>query len=262
LNSDVPKGAVVFSDDETSYRIAAVAPVYVAAALPGHVADTKANRPYARRADAREFFRTGRLAIPRRYGAQFVLVNRRRSKLRLRIEPVELSRSVHLRIGRPPRSSAREGRAADDQRPLLCADQLVPDTNRAQVWLQARKCAAYQHNPTMVTDRPRGGSNEGEAWHGRRDPDGGLLPAALRACSAWRAALPRLVCRHRASGSHATPWPRGAACSSGVAQRRHGRVGAHVAGRGSQTGATAQAECAEALLSEVPRQPLASQPAS
>ena len=88
LNSDVPKGAVVFSDDETSYRIAAVAPVYVAAALPGHVADTKANRPYARRADAREFFRTGRLAIPRRYGAQFVLVNRRRSKLRLRLPRV------------------------------------------------------------------------------------------------------------------------------------------------------------------------------
>jgi hypothetical protein len=83
LRTDVPKGAVVFSDDDTSYRIAAVAPIYVANALPGHVADTKANRPYARRADARAFFRTGNLEIPRRYGAQYLVVNRRRSKLRL-----------------------------------------------------------------------------------------------------------------------------------------------------------------------------------
>ena len=47
--SDVPKRAVVFSDLETSYRISAYAPVYVAAAPPAHVADTKANNPYARR---------------------------------------------------------------------------------------------------------------------------------------------------------------------------------------------------------------------
>jgi hypothetical protein len=88
LRRDVPKGSVVFSDDDTSYRIAAVAPIYVANALPGHVADTKANRPYERRADAREFFRTGNLAIPRRYGAQYLLVNRRRSKLRLSLPRV------------------------------------------------------------------------------------------------------------------------------------------------------------------------------
>jgi hypothetical protein len=81
----VPRGSVVFSDDDTSYRIAAAAPIYVASALPGHVADTKANRPYARRADARLFFRTGRLSVPRRYGAQFVLVARARSKLTLRL---------------------------------------------------------------------------------------------------------------------------------------------------------------------------------
>jgi hypothetical protein len=46
------------------------------------VADTKANRPYARRADARQFFRTGNLAIPRRYGAGWLVVDRNRSKLR------------------------------------------------------------------------------------------------------------------------------------------------------------------------------------
>ena len=50
--------------------------------LPGHVADTKANRPYARRDDARQFFRTGDLAIPRRYGATWLVVDRNRSKLR------------------------------------------------------------------------------------------------------------------------------------------------------------------------------------
>jgi hypothetical protein len=81
LRDRVPENAVVFSDDATSYAIAAFAPVYVANALPGHVADTKANWPFARRADAREFFRTGNLAIPRRYGATWLVVDRNRSKL-------------------------------------------------------------------------------------------------------------------------------------------------------------------------------------
>jgi hypothetical protein len=83
LRERVPEKAVVFSDDRTSYAIAALAPVYVANALPGHVADTKPNRPYERRADAREFFRTGNLAIPRRYGATWLVVDRTRSKLEL-----------------------------------------------------------------------------------------------------------------------------------------------------------------------------------
>jgi hypothetical protein len=85
LQTEVPKRAVVFSDDATSYEIAAFAPVYVANALPGHVADTKANRPYERRADARAFFRTGDLAIPRRYGATWIVVDRARSKLELHL---------------------------------------------------------------------------------------------------------------------------------------------------------------------------------
>jgi uncharacterized protein DUF6541 len=83
LRTKVPERAVVFSDDDTSYKIAAFAPVYVANALPGHVADTKANRPYQRRADAKEFFRTGDLAIPRRYGATWLVVKTARSKLKL-----------------------------------------------------------------------------------------------------------------------------------------------------------------------------------
>jgi hypothetical protein len=76
LRTTVPERDVVFADLETSYRIAAYAPVYVAAAPPEHVADTKANRPYVRRADLLEFLRTGDLAIPRRYGAGWLVLRR------------------------------------------------------------------------------------------------------------------------------------------------------------------------------------------
>jgi Family of unknown function (DUF6541) len=82
LREQVPGRAVVFSDDDTSYKIAAFAPVYVANALPGHVADTKTNRPYARREDAKRFFRTGDLAIPRSYGATWLVIKTARSKLK------------------------------------------------------------------------------------------------------------------------------------------------------------------------------------
>jgi hypothetical protein len=79
---DVPEGAIVFSDLETSYRTAALAPVYVAAAPPAHVADTEDNRPYARRRDVMRFLRTGDLDIPRSYGANWLVVDRQRSFLR------------------------------------------------------------------------------------------------------------------------------------------------------------------------------------
>jgi hypothetical protein len=78
----LPEGGVVFSDLETSYRIAALAPVYVAAGPPAHVADTEDNRPYARRRDVVRFLRTGDLSIPRRYGAGWLVVDRERSLLR------------------------------------------------------------------------------------------------------------------------------------------------------------------------------------
>jgi hypothetical protein len=82
LQEQVPRGAIVFSDLETSYRIAAMAPVYVAAGPPAHVADTEDNRPYARRGDVLRFFRTGRLDIPRSYGARWLVIDRERSFLR------------------------------------------------------------------------------------------------------------------------------------------------------------------------------------
>jgi hypothetical protein len=74
----VPEGAVVFSDLETSYRIGAYAPVYVVANPPTHVADTDENQPYARRSDVQRFLRTGDLVIPRRYGAEWVVVDEER----------------------------------------------------------------------------------------------------------------------------------------------------------------------------------------
>jgi hypothetical protein len=88
LRAEVPKRAIVFSDPETSYRIAADAPVYVANAPPAHVADTRANRPYERQADARRFLRTGDLAIPRRYGATWLVVDARRAPPKPALRPV------------------------------------------------------------------------------------------------------------------------------------------------------------------------------
>jgi hypothetical protein len=46
------------------------------------VADTKANRPYVRQADAQRFLRTGDLAIPRRYGATFLVLDAIRTRLK------------------------------------------------------------------------------------------------------------------------------------------------------------------------------------
>ncbi len=81
LREDVPPGDVVYSDAETSYEIAAYAPVYVAVAPPGHVADTEENRPYERRDEAQRFFETGDVEIPRRAGANWLVVDRERSAL-------------------------------------------------------------------------------------------------------------------------------------------------------------------------------------
>jgi hypothetical protein len=78
LRSKVPPRAVVFSDLATSYRVGAYAPVYVVAAPPAHVADTVQNRPYERRNAVVAFFRTRDLSIPRRYGAEWVVINTRR----------------------------------------------------------------------------------------------------------------------------------------------------------------------------------------
>src|SRR4051794_6468342 len=78
LRDEVPKRSIVFSDLETSYRISAFAPVYIAAAPPAHVADTAANAPYRRRLSVNRFFGTGNVAILDRYRADWLVVDRRR----------------------------------------------------------------------------------------------------------------------------------------------------------------------------------------
>ena len=82
LQIQVPKRAIVFSDLETSYRISAYAPVYVAAAPPAHVADTAANRPYSRRLSVNRYFGTGDVAILDRYKADWLVVDRSRFHVR------------------------------------------------------------------------------------------------------------------------------------------------------------------------------------
>jgi hypothetical protein len=76
LRREVPQRSVVFADLETSYRIGAYVPVYVANGPPSHVANTRANAPRRRRGDLLRFLRTGDPAIPRRYGARWLVLRR------------------------------------------------------------------------------------------------------------------------------------------------------------------------------------------
>jgi len=68
---ELPDRAVVIAPLQVSYRILALAPVYVVAAPPQHVADTEDNRPYARRNDVERWVATGDASIPERYGAEW-----------------------------------------------------------------------------------------------------------------------------------------------------------------------------------------------
>ena len=65
VRREVPRGDVVFSDPLTAYELAAFAPVYINAAPTTHVADTKANRPTARRKDALTLLPRPRPALAR-----------------------------------------------------------------------------------------------------------------------------------------------------------------------------------------------------
>ncbi len=78
LRDNVPAGDIVYADLESGYRIAAAAPVYICNAPPSHVADTKRNRPYVRRAQWQRFNRTGELGIPKRCGASWLVIDRDR----------------------------------------------------------------------------------------------------------------------------------------------------------------------------------------
>jgi hypothetical protein len=73
LRTKVPKGAIVIAPLQTSYRVAAVAPVYIVGAPPTHVADTKANHPYVRVDDIHRWIQTNDPAIARKYGATWAI---------------------------------------------------------------------------------------------------------------------------------------------------------------------------------------------
>ena len=77
LRAKVPERSVVYADLETSYRISAYAPVYVANGPPAHVADTRANRPQERRAELLRFLRTHDPRIPLRRGAHWLVLRGR-----------------------------------------------------------------------------------------------------------------------------------------------------------------------------------------
>jgi phytoene dehydrogenase-like protein len=74
--------------DRMQARIEAYAPVYVSAAPPAHVADTKDNYPYERRKDVIKFLRSGSVSIPRRYHANWIVVAKRRFNLPLDLPKV------------------------------------------------------------------------------------------------------------------------------------------------------------------------------
>jgi hypothetical protein len=82
LRNDVPRGAVVVSDPETSYRVAAEASVYIVASPPTHVADTRRNHPRRRLHEVQGYLSGRDPGFPLRVGARWVLVDRHRSRLR------------------------------------------------------------------------------------------------------------------------------------------------------------------------------------
>jgi hypothetical protein len=69
LRTVVPEGAVVLADLQTSYRVAAAAPVYIVGAPVTHVANTTKNLPYVRRAAIEHWILTKDPRVARRYGA-------------------------------------------------------------------------------------------------------------------------------------------------------------------------------------------------
>jgi len=81
LRTTVPKGAVVLAPVQMSYRVAAVAPVYIVAAPVAHVANTTANDPYRRARAVRHWVRTSDPRIAKRYGAEWQIRNGRLSRV-------------------------------------------------------------------------------------------------------------------------------------------------------------------------------------
>jgi hypothetical protein len=73
LRTKVPKGAVVLAPVDVSYRVAAMAPVYIVAAPVTHVANTTANRPYDRVRAVHHWVLTSDPRVATRYGATWAI---------------------------------------------------------------------------------------------------------------------------------------------------------------------------------------------
>jgi hypothetical protein len=73
LRTKVPKGAVVLAPVNTSYRVAAKAPVYIVAAPVVHVANTRANDPYGRARAVHHWVLTNDPRVAQRYGATWAI---------------------------------------------------------------------------------------------------------------------------------------------------------------------------------------------
>jgi len=69
----VPPQSVIIADPVTSYHLLALAPVYVVASKPTHVAATKANDPRERVREVTEWLARRAPGVPRRYGATWAV---------------------------------------------------------------------------------------------------------------------------------------------------------------------------------------------
>lgn len=81
LRTKVPKGSVVIAPVKVSYEVAAIAPLYVVAAPPTHVADTTENNPYARAKAVKGWVSSNDPAVARKFGATFQIRNGRLTRV-------------------------------------------------------------------------------------------------------------------------------------------------------------------------------------
>ena len=69
----MPPRAVIIATPQISYHLLAAAPVYVVAAPPVHVANTKANRPYERVKAVEAWLARRAPGVARQYGATWAV---------------------------------------------------------------------------------------------------------------------------------------------------------------------------------------------
>ena len=128
LRANTEPGDVVLSDPETSYWIAAYAPVYVAVSAPTHVGDTKANRPYERVEAWEDFLATGELPRPATTGS---CSTRKRAQQLTCAPQAVLGRSLHAlrehaeavakQVEPRPRDLLDRAEPSEEARPPLAA---------------------------------------------------------------------------------------------------------------------------------------------